>query len=111
MYAEVIAALTASACPRLIDGTLGAGGHAQGLLEKTGPDSQLLGLDADPAALQVARARLERFGNRVRLVHANFQRLAEIARQNDFVPADAILLDLGISSIQLADAERGGYAL
>jgi len=64
-------------------------------------------MDADPEALQVARERLETFGPRVTLVHSNYVRLEEIARQSGFYPAHGVLLDLGISSLQLNVATRG----
>lgn len=64
-------------------------------------------MDADPEALQVARKRLEVFGPRVTLVQSNFVRLEEIARQSGFYPAHGVLLDLGISSLQLSVAARG----
>jgi 16S rRNA (cytosine1402-N4)-methyltransferase len=64
-------------------------------------------MDADPEALQVARERLEAFGPRVTLVQSNFVRLEEIARQSGFYPAHGVLLDLGISSLQLSVAARG----
>lgn len=92
---------------RFIDATVGAGGHAAGLLAATAPDGRLLGLDRDPAALVVARERLNAYGERVRLVQAGFADLAAIARTHQFVPVDGILFDLGLSSLQLADPNRG----
>ena len=90
-----------------IDGTVGAGGHAEGILRAGAPDGRLLGLDADPAALAICRERLTPFGERVTLVHGNFADLAMLARAHGFVPADGILLDLGLSSMELAAPERG----
>lgn len=90
-----------------MDGTVGGGGHAAGLLEAAGPRARLLGLDADPDALAVARQVLARFGERVRLVNENFRHLAEVAREAGFVPADGVLLDLGVSSMQLERSPRG----
>jgi 16S rRNA (cytosine1402-N4)-methyltransferase len=86
---------------------VGAGGHAAALLERSAPDGRLLGLDVDPAALEIARRELARFGDRARLVRANFAVLDVVARESAFAPVDAVLLDLGLSSIQLADEERG----
>jgi 16S rRNA (cytosine1402-N4)-methyltransferase len=91
---------------RYIDGTVGGGGHSEAILASA-PDVQLLGLDADAAALERAALRLLPFGSRVKLVHANFARLAEVARANSFDRVDGILLDLGLSSDQLSDADRG----
>lgn len=90
-----------------IDGTLGAGGHAEALLEASDPDGRLLGLDQDPTALQLARARLARFGERADLVHANFRTLRAVATTHNFNAIDGILLDLGLSSMQIDTAERG----
>ena len=92
---------------RYIDGTLGAGGHAAGILDASSPTGRLLGLDADPKALVVAKENLMRFGARATLVHSNFQNLQAVAEANHFTPVDGIVLDLGLSSMQLADAERG----
>jgi|YNPBryBLVA2012_1023415.scaffolds.fasta_scaffold00577_12 16S rRNA (cytosine1402-N4)-methyltransferase len=89
----------------IVDATVGAGGHAAAILAATNPDGRLLGLDRDPAALAVARQRLAPFGERVTLRHGSFARLAELA--GDFAPLDGLLLDLGLSSLQLADASRG----
>jgi 16S rRNA (cytosine1402-N4)-methyltransferase len=87
-----------------VDGTLGTGGHAEAVLRRTAPDGRLLGLDRDREALERARARLNPFGARVRLEHADYRELP--ARLGD-ERASGILLDLGVSSLQLDDAERG----
>lgn len=92
---------------RYIDATLGAGGHAAGILEASAPSGRLLGIDADPNALAAAAKNLSRFGNRAVLVHANFSYLHQFAAANGFVPADGILLDLGLSSMQISDDARG----
>ncbi len=92
---------------RYIDATVGAGGHAAGMLEAAAPDGRLLALDRDRGALEVARARLAPFGARVTLVHRSFAQLAEVAREHGFVPADGVLADLGLSSLQLEAAGRG----
>ncbi len=107
LFQEVIAALAPRDGGGYIDGTVGAGGHAAGILEASAPTGRLLGLDADPAALAIATQNLARFGNRVLLVHSNYERLREVAAANGFVPVNGIVLDLGLSSIQLADAQRG----
>lgn len=91
----------------VIDGTVGMGGHAEALLTTTPPHVRLLGLDADPEALALARARLGRFGDRVRLAHANFRELSRAARHHGIARAEAVLLDLGLSSFQLDAAGRG----
>src|ERR1051325_7421912 len=86
---------------RALDCTLGAGGHAYALLERSAPDGQLVGLDADPEALALARARLAPFGDRFRGVQRNFGELAELQRDISLAPVDGIVFDLGLSSMQL----------
>jgi len=107
LFQKVIEYLAPHPSGRYIDATLGAGGHAAGILDASAPTGRLLGLDADPAALVIAAANLSDYGNRATLVHSNFERLREVAAANDFFPADGILVDLGLSSMQLADAARG----
>jgi len=107
LYQEVLEGLRPRPGGRYVDATVGGGGHALGLLEASNPDGRLLAMDTDPAALEIARARLAPYGERVILVHANFARLEEIADRHGFRPVDGILLDLGLSSLQLADAGRG----
>jgi 16S rRNA (cytosine1402-N4)-methyltransferase len=92
---------------RYIDATLGAGGHAAAILDASAPSGRLLGLDADPHALALAAQNLERFGARVQLAHTNFENLHAIAAAHGFASADGIVLDLGLSSMQLKDAARG----
>ena len=91
----------------LIDGTVGLGGHARGLLERTAPHGRLLGIDRDPEALDIARVELAEFGERAVLCEGEFRRLAALAREAGFGPVDGILLDLGMSSLQLGRPERG----
>jgi 16S rRNA (cytosine1402-N4)-methyltransferase len=86
---------------------VGAGGHAAALLERSAPDGRLLGLDVDPAAIEIARRELARFGARAVLLRANFALCDVVARELAFAPVDAVVLDLGLSSIQLADERRG----
>jgi len=89
-----------------VDGTIGAGGHAAGILEAA-PEGQLLGLDRDPSALAMSRERLRIYGERVQLVHGNYAEMEPIVDQLGFGPVDGIVLDLGLSSMQLADPKRG----
>jgi 16S rRNA (cytosine1402-N4)-methyltransferase len=91
----------------VIDGTVGMGGHAEAILERSGADVRLLGLDVDPEAMDRARARLDRFADRVRLRRASFRDLAEIAAEEGVTTARSILLDLGVSSYQLDESGRG----
>ena len=104
---EVLEALNPRPGQWFIDGTIGTGGHAQAILEATAPNGRLLGLDADPFALEVACQRLKIYGDRVHLVYANFADLAEVAHACGFFPVHGILLDLGVSSLQLETPARG----
>ncbi len=107
LLAPVVALLAPQSGAVIIDGTVGAGGHAAALLEAAGPDGRLLGIDQDMSALALARARLAPFGARVYLAHACFDRMAELAAEAGIEAADAILLDLGVSSMHLDDPARG----
>jgi 16S rRNA (cytosine1402-N4)-methyltransferase len=90
-----------------IDGTVGSGGHAGAILERTGADSFLIGIDRDKEALERARERLGKWGKCVRLVHGNFADVGSIAGSDAAGSVDGILFDLGISSEQIADSRRG----
>jgi len=91
----------------VIDGTVGMGGHAEAILERSDAEVRLLGLDVDSEALDRAAARLARFGDRVRLRRANFRDLGTVAAGDGVVAARAVLLDLGVSSYQLDESGRG----
>jgi len=105
---EVVSMLAPAPGSLQIDGTIGGGGHAERILEATNPDGRLLGLDADGAAIARVRERLgPRFGDRLTLRQANFRELASIAPAEGFGEVDGCFLDLGLSSFQLADTERG----
>ncbi len=107
MVREVLAALNVRPGGRYVDGTVGAGGHAQAIMEAASPGGALLGIDRDPQALDVARGRLQPFGEDVRLEQGNFADLRRICGELDFAPVHGVLLDLGLSSSQLDAAERG----
>jgi len=107
LFQAVLDGLRARPGGRYIDATVGGGGHAAGILAASAPDGRLLGLDRDPAAIDVARARLASSAGRVVLVHSSFSHLAEVAHTCGFVPIDGILFDLGLSSLQLSDPARG----
>ena len=107
LLSEVVDLLAPRAGSLLIDGTLGAGGHAEALLEASSPDGRLLGFDLDTAALEVAQTRLARFGERFQAVHASYTQMGELAPQLAFEAVDGILLDLGFSSLQVDDPGRG----
>lgn len=107
MLAETLAGLAPAPNTDCIDGTLGGAGHAAALLRATGPGGRLLGVDTDPAAVARGQARLAQFGDRVVLAQASFSQLATVAAEHGFAQVGAVLLDLGISSFQLGEAERG----
>jgi 16S rRNA (cytosine1402-N4)-methyltransferase len=107
LYDQVLVWLQPHSGGWYIDATLGAGGHAKGILLASRPDGRLLGLDADPDALLHASKVLEPFGDRVTLRVANFRQLGAVAGALDIREVDGILMDLGLSSRQLDEAERG----
>ena len=91
-----------------VDATLGGGGHAERILDASTPDGRLLGLDADPRAIARVELRLRaRFGDRLVLRQVNFRQLATVAPEAGFGLVDGLLFDLGLSSDQLADHDRG----
>jgi len=105
---EVITMLAAAPGSLQIDATLGGGGHTERILEATHPDGRLLGLDADGAAIARVSDRLRpRFGDRLVVRQANFRDLATVAPAAGFGAVDGALFDLGLSSDQLADTDRG----
>ncbi|MBI2171789.1 MAG: 16S rRNA (cytosine(1402)-N(4))-methyltransferase RsmH [Chloroflexi bacterium] len=104
---EALAFLDLHPGDRCVDGTLGDGGHSMAILEATSPNGRLLALDADGAALERARQRLQPFTDRVVLVNDNFANLATVVRTHGFAPVPGVLLDLGLSSWQLSEARRG----
>ncbi len=107
LYQEVLTYLRPEPGRLYIDGTVGAGGHAAGLLQASAPDGRLLAFDRDPAAIDFSRQRLAHFENRVVFVQASYAEMANLAPQYGFEQVDGILLDLGLSSRQLDEAERG----
>ncbi len=104
---ETIEALAIKPGGRYIDCTLGCGGHAAVILEHSSPGGQLLGIDADPEAIKVARARLEAYSGSILLINENFINLQAICYRHDFLPVHGILFDLGLSSLQLNGNGRG----
>lgn len=104
---EVMSMLRPAAGSLQIDATVGGGGHTERILEASDPDGRLLGLDADGAAIARVRERLARFADRLVLRTANFRELGTVARDAGFRAVDGCLFDLGLSSFQLADTERG----
>jgi len=105
---EVLQFLNLHPGDRVIDCTLGAGGHALVILPQIAPNGELLGLDVDPNALTIAEARLRPpFNARLTTRQARFDAVADVARELAFAPVAGILADLGMSSMQLDTAERG----
>jgi 16S rRNA (cytosine1402-N4)-methyltransferase len=107
LYKEIIHALQPRRGGLYLDGTVGAGGHAQGILQASSPDGKLLGLDLDPQAIELAQQRLAPFGRRATLVQASFEEIPVQLAQLGWVSVDGLLLDLGVSSMQLDSPERG----
>ncbi len=91
----------------VVDGTLGDGGHAEAILEQSAPDGRLVGIDRDLEALRIAGERLARFGTRVSLAHGSFGDLTDLLALAGAPRVDGVLLDLGVSSRQLDQPERG----
>ncbi len=107
LYKSIIPALQPKSLGRYVDGTLGAGGHAAGILEASAPKGELLGLDLDPAALAIAREKLAPFGKRAHLVQASYTTMQVEAAELGWQAVDGIILDFGVSSMQLDRPERG----
>jgi 16S rRNA (cytosine1402-N4)-methyltransferase len=105
MLDEVLAWLAPKSGMTLVDGTLGAGGHTKALAERVGPDGEVLAFDRDPAALASAEQRLK--GLPIKLVHSDFADLPQVLKQLGIAAVDGVVLDLGLSSDQLADSQRG----
>ncbi|HEY3121381.1 MAG TPA: 16S rRNA (cytosine(1402)-N(4))-methyltransferase RsmH, partial [Vicinamibacteria bacterium] len=104
LLAEALELLAVRPGGSWVDGTVGLGGHAAEILRRSAPDGHLLGLDRDAETLAEARRSLQPFGERARLVHADFRGLPDLMAP---ASADGILLDLGVSSRQLDEPERG----
>jgi 16S rRNA (cytosine1402-N4)-methyltransferase len=104
---ETIEALNVQPGGRYIDCTIGPGGHAAAIMEHSTPGGQLLGIDADPKAIKMARAKLDGYGDSVLLVNQNFANLRSICLEHGFFPVHGILFDLGLSSVQLEKNNRG----
>jgi 16S rRNA (cytosine1402-N4)-methyltransferase len=107
LYHEIIHALKPHQGGSYVDATVGAGGHAYGILEQSNPDGRLLGMDVDPLAIEIAHKSLELFGDRAILVCDTYTNLAHQMGSIGWKRADGILLDLGVSSMQLDRPEKG----
>lgn len=107
MIREVLEGLNPGSSGIFVDCTVGGGGHASALLGNTGSDVQLVGLDQDPEALQAAAQKLAPFVGRFTLVRKNFSNLSRVMADLQLEPVDGILFDLGVSSYQLDNPDRG----
>ncbi len=107
MVNEVLTALQPGPGKIFLDGTVGYGGHAQALLKASGSGTQLLGIDRDSKALAAAHEKLKEFGSNVMLCHSTFHKFAEVLDEAEISAVDGMLLDLGVSSVQLDEAGRG----
>ncbi len=104
---EVAEGLNLKPGVRVVDCTLGDGGHAEAMLTKIGSAGKLLGIDADPESLLRAKQNLYNFGQQAVFIRDNFVNLSKILKENNFTPVDAILMDLGWSSPQFEERGRG----
>jgi 16S rRNA (cytosine1402-N4)-methyltransferase len=104
---EVIRYLRCTPGKFFVDGTVGGGGHARAILEKTAPDGRLIGIDWDEKALVKARSNLQSYEERLVLVQENFALIGPVLARLHIQAVDGILLDLGLSSFQVDEAARG----
>ncbi|SHO44444.1 16S rRNA (cytosine(1402)-N(4))-methyltransferase RsmH [Desulfopila aestuarii] len=105
--AEVLAYLNPQSGGIYMDGTLGLGGHSLAILEKSSPDGRVIGFEWDENAIRLSRVRLESFGERLTIVRRNFAEIAEGLQEAGVDKLDGILIDIGLSSLQLDMGERG----
>jgi len=108
---EVLEYLNPQSNQNFIDCTVGGGGHAQAILEKTSPNGKLLGLDLDPAAIEATQKNLAKFNKRISLVQDSYKNIDQIlCGQRSFLQPSGILLDLGISSYQVSALDQRGFS-
>lgn len=107
LYHNIIESLRPINPGRYVDATIGAGGHAWGILNASSPQGQLLGLDLDPHALELADQRLQAFSGRYTLEHTSYTTLLQTMKQIGWDMVDGIVIDLGVSSMQIDSPERG----
>lgn len=107
LLSEALRTLAVQPGGRYIDCTLGSAGHAAAILDHSSPGGQLLGIDADPNAIEIAKERLQHYKDAILLVNDNFVNLQSICIKYDFFPVHGILFDLGLSSLQLNGNGRG----
>jgi len=107
LLAECVRELGVKPSGVYLDATVGLGGHTEALLRASAPDGRVLGIDRDPAALELASGRLVDFGDRLTLVEGSFSDVSDYVQASDHLPLDGVIADLGVSSIQLDDPKRG----
>jgi 16S rRNA (cytosine1402-N4)-methyltransferase len=107
MVEEVLVGLNCRSGRLYVDGTVGEGGHAAAILDLSGPEGELWGLDRDPQVLQVAATRLAHHASRFQLFHRSYAQLGELLEEARRPEVAGILLDLGLSSFQLQQSQRG----
>ena len=107
LFDEVMEFLKPAPGMRFLDGTLGMGGHTEGLMERSGGKAEVLGLDRDEQALNMARERLDRFGDNICYAQARFSRFEGPMAEIGWDSLDGTLVDIGVSSLQLDDPDRG----
>lgn len=107
LYMETIDALCLENGQTIVDGTIGGGGHSQGILERIMPDGRLVGIDKDTAAVRRCKKRLHALEKNILFVHDDFKNIKNILEENGIKEIDGAVLDLGVSSFQLDERERG----
>lgn len=107
MVGEVLVGLNCRSGRLYVDGTVGGGGHAAAILDRIGPEGELWGLDRDPNALEAAATRLARHTSKYHLFQSSYAQLGELLEAARLSGAAGILLDLGLSSLQLQESQRG----
>ncbi len=107
MVDEVVDWLDCRSGGRYVDGTVGGGGHAAAILEASGPEGRVFGIDRDPEAIEAAESRLGDYGERVTLVRGNYADAPDICAEHAFGPVDGFLVDAGVSSHQVDSPDRG----
>ena len=109
LVAETVEWLSVVSGKVYLDGTVGEGGHSEAILDASGPDGVVLGIDRDPRSVEAARRRLTGYGERAQVMHGNYADMSELARQAGIERVDGVLLDLGFSSRQV-DASGYGFS-
>jgi len=107
LFKEVLDFFDPKPGQNFVDGTLGHGGHAGGILERTSPDGRLLGIDRDGQAIEMAKERLAKFDKRVTYVRGSYDQIKDLVYDNRFPKIHGVLLDLGFSTGHISDPRRG----